>query len=163
MNAVLIDNFFTLLNLLVLCCGIGWIVVTKFIPSLRSSWQASHDAELKQREEEQRLTQEFALQSTKFEDKIRESERLKNIIIQMQHLRAVADQQKQQALQNQINDLKNRAEMRARLVTDSALQRAVFDKALAEASDTLRSIFEDSPHKVAEYDTALIAQMRSRV
>ena len=162
MNAVLIDTIFTLINLLVLCCGIGWIVVTKFIPSLRSSWQASHDAELKQREDEQRLAQEFALQSTQFEEKIRESERLKNIIMHLQHLRAVADQQRQQALQNQINDLKSRAAMRARLVTDCALQRAIFDKALTEASDALRTIFEDS-HKVTEYDTALIAQMRSRV
>jgi hypothetical protein len=162
MNAAVIDTLFTLINLLILCGGIGWIVVTKFIPSLRSSWQESHDAELKQREDEQRLVQEFSLQSTKFEDKIREAERLKNIIIHMQHARAVADQQKQQALQNQINDLKSRAEMRARLVTDSALQRAVFDKALTEALDTLRTIFADS-HKVAAYDTALIAQMRSRV
>jgi hypothetical protein len=161
MSAVVLDNFFTLLNLLILCGGIGWVVVTKFIPSLRSSWQASHDAEIKQREDEQRLAQEFALQSTQFEDKIRESERLKNIIMHLQHIRAIADQQKQQALQNQIDDLKSRAAMRARLVTDSALQRAVFDKALTEASDTLRTIFEDS-HKVAAYDTALIAQMRSR-
>jgi hypothetical protein len=161
MNESLVTMFFTFLNFGIVSACIGWVIITKYVPALRTSAQKSDDTDAALKKEVHVLTEECTLLRTQVIRDEKEAERLQNSILQWYSARSITEQKKLTDQKQYRDYLKATLHRRLHYVADSVLQHTIFNKALASASCELQEIFAD-PKEVSVYCNEILSNARHK-